>query len=181
MEKLVLLIGGVLKTISFSDIITVILSMLLILLVVYFIYLIRLEEEPKEVKVIKKEQTLEEDILEAGVKQKEEKTSDILARIIDDLNNNYQPKTISLTKYEEEQENTAIISYDELVKRANTSTSVSYDEEYENSFEDLVVKKVTDDSNTREYVNLPKAILMDYKSEEDFLKALRTLQENLVR
>ncbi len=180
MEKLVLLIGGVLKTITFSDIITVILSMLLILLVVYFIYLIRLEEKPKEVKIVKKETTLEEDILDA-VKPKEEKTSDILAKIIDDLNANYKPQTINLTKYEEEQENTAIISYDELVKRANTSTSVSYDEEYENNFEDLIVKKVTDESNTREYVNLPKAILMDYKSEEDFLKALRTLQENLVR
>ncbi len=120
MEKIVLLIGGFLNSITWVDVVTVLLLALLILLMIYIIYLIK-----------------------------------------------------------EEQENTAIISYDELLER--TSNNINYDEEYTNEYDDLFIRKVTEDSDTKEYVNLPEVIMMNYESEEDFLKALKKLQKNLVR
>lgn len=176
MEKIVLLIGGYLKMISWMDVITVLLLALLILLMVYIVYLIKIEEEPT-VGVKQKETSLSEDIL--NQETKEVKASDVLVQIVDDLNKNYKPEPIDLTKYEEEQENSAIISYDELLER--TSNNINYDEEYTNKYDDLFIRKVTDDSDTKEYVNLPEVIMMNYESEEDFLKALKKLQKNLVR
>ena len=176
MEKIVLLIGGYLKSISWMDVITVLLLVLLILLMVYIVYLIKIEEEPN--LVVKNEDTdLSQDIL--NYNNNEVKASDVLAQIVDDLNKNYKPELIDLTKYEEEQENSAIISYDELLER--TSNNINYDEEYTNKYDDLFIRKVTDDSDTKEYVNLPEVIMMNYESEEDFLKALKKLQKNLVR
>ena len=177
MEKLVLLIGGFLKLITWVDVITVLLLALLILLMVYIIYLIKIEEEGVKVVRPEKEVSLTDQIL--NQKDKDLKPSDILVQIVDDLNKNYKPEPIDLTKYEEEQENSAIISYDELLER--TSNNINYDEEYTNEYDDLFIRKVTEDSDTKEYVNLPEVIMMNYESEEDFLKALKKLQKNLVR
>ena len=78
-------------------------------------------------------------------------------------------------------EDTAIISYEELLKRSNSD--IAYDENYKTKSDDLVVKKVDDSnmSNTREYVNLPNAVMMSYENEEAFLEALKTIHNNLVR
>lgn len=177
MEKIVLLIGGYLKLITWVDVVTVLLLALLILLMVYIVYLIKIEEDGVKVVREEKELSLTDEIL--NQKEKDLRPSDVLAQIVDDLNKNYKPEPIDLTKYEEEQENSAIISYDELLER--TSTNINYDEDYTNEYDDLFIRKVTEDSDTKEYVNLPEVIMMNYEDEEDFVKALKKLQKNLVR
>ena len=169
MENIVLTIGGLIKKISLSDVFFFGACLVLILLLVYIVYLIKTDEgEDKgneEHKGLPKMQT----------------NTDNIASIIDNIEENYEPKHVDLSKYEQEMEDTAIISYDELLKRS--TSDIAYDDGYKTPSDELVVKKVddTNTSQTREYVNLPEAVMMSYESEEAFLEALKTIQNNLVR
>ncbi len=104
-----------------------------------------------------------------------------LEAITRNIETNYKPVTIELTSYEQEQENNAIISYEELVSNKDTK-KVNYDDEYENNM-DIDVKKV--DLKKQNGEELPKTkievTLMNYEMEEAFLKALKQLQNNLAR
>ena len=97
------------------------------------------------------------------------------------IEKDYKPETIRLTSYEEEQENNAVISYEELLKNKD-KISVSYDDEYEFEEPTLSVKKF-DLTNTSETPVIDesklKVQLMSYEKEEEFLKALKDLQSNL--
>ena len=168
MENVVLTIGGLLKRISLSDLFFFGASLILILLLVYILYLIKTDEEGSK----------EKGILELPKMQPEK---DAIENIVTNIEENYGPKHVDLSKYEQEMEDTAIISYDELLKRA--SSDIAYDDNYRAPSEDLVVKKVddTNTSTTREYVDLKEAVMMSYESEEEFLNALKKIQDNLVR
>lgn len=104
-----------------------------------------------------------------------------LEAITKNIETNYKPVTIELTSYEQEQENNAIISYEELVSNKDAK-KVNYDETYENSM-DIDVKKV--DLKRQDGAELPKTkievTLMNYEMEEAFMKALKQLQNNLAR
>ena len=166
MENIVLTIGGLIKRISFSDVFFFGSSLILILLLVYIVYLIKTDEtEDKNV----------------NNELPKMYPSNEIASIVSDIEENYEPKHVDLSKYEQEMEDTAIISYEELLKRSNSD--IAYDDKYKNKSDDLIVKKVDDTnlSRTREYVNLPSAVMMSYENEEAFLEALKTIQNNLVR
>lgn len=92
----------------------------------------------------------------------------------------YKPGNIELTDYEKEQEENAIISYEELIKNKDKYT-VSYDEEYKAETEEINVRKINLDENskTTEEVNSLQVKLMNYDKEEAFLIALKQLQQNL--
>lgn len=160
MENIVLTIGGLIKSFTLYDFLFLIIGIILILLLIYIVYLIRLDDD-KNIKNSSK-----------GKKE--------LKEIVNDIEANYEPKPINLSKYEQQMEDTAIISYDELVNRA--SNSIVYEDEYQRD-DDLIVRKVSSDNigNTKELVDLPKAILMNYENEEAFIKTLKRLQSNLVR
>lgn len=91
----------------------------------------------------------------------------------------YHPVNIELTSYEKEQENNAIISYDELV--SSKDKAINYEEEYGGDM-DIQIKKV-DLKETTEMIDTPKTkievTLMSYEKEEAFLKALKQLQRDL--
>ena len=74
---------------------------------------------------------------------------------------------IELTSYEKEQEQSAIISYQELLKNKDNQQTINID-------------KVSIDP---EDMPLPsfKVNLMNYEKEEAFLKALKQLQSDLAR
>lgn len=166
MENVVLTIGGLLKRISLSDLFFFGASLILILLLVYIVYLVKTEED---------------DIKSSNGNELPKMQDNNIASIVTNIEENYEPKHVDLSKYEQEMEDTAIISYDELLKRA--STDIPYDEDYKISSGDVIVKKVDDTnmSKTREYVDLPKAVMMNYENEEEFLNALKKIQNNLVR
>lgn len=105
-----------------------------------------------------------------------------LERITKNIETDYKPLNIELTSYEQEQENNAIISYEELLSNKNNS-HLNYDENYKGN-EEISVKKV--DLNEGSTVMPLKSsefevTLMSYEKEEAFLKALKQLQSDLVR
>ncbi len=176
MERIVLTLGGLLSSFSWSDLFFFVVTLLLLLLLVYIVYLIKIDEE-----ALDERENLLEEFIETPTAQPVAKEKP-LSKIIDELETDYSPKPIDLSDYEKEMEDTAIISYDELVKRASMATNIYYDDNYESGFDDIVVQKVNNkESNTQEMVNLPKAIMMSYENEEAFLSALKVLQNNLVR
>lgn len=104
-----------------------------------------------------------------------------LEAITKNLEANYRPLNIELTSYEKEQENNAIISYDELVRSRNTKT-LNYDDNFINNT-NIEVKKLDLDINTKTTEVEPRVevCMMSYEKEEAFLKALKQLQRDLAR
>ena len=158
---------GFIYSLSMGDYFFFIGTFLLIVLFIYILYLIKCSDE--------KETTLEDDLLNNNTDN-----FDIEA-VSKDIEKNYKPEAIKLTSYEEEQENTAIISYDELVKNKD-KMNYAYDEEYEYDIPELKVKKF-DLTNTSEIPVVDNKIevkLMSYEKEEEFLNTLKELQKNLL-
>lgn len=107
-----------------------------------------------------------------------------LEAITRNLEANYQPPVIELTNYEREQEESAVISYEELLKK-RTNNRVVYDDSFVNNTT-VDVKKIdlSSDLEATQSIITPTKIevnLFDYEKEEAFLKALRKLQSDLAR
>lgn len=90
-----------------------------------------------------------------------------------------ESKPITFTSYEKEQEEKAIISYDELVS-SHGDYELNYSTEEKN--DGVSIKKVDLDNLVKEVTedkpNLEIHVI-SLKKEEEFLKALKTLQKNL--
>ena len=107
-----------------------------------------------------------------------------LEAITKNLEDNYRPQVIELTNYEREQEESAVISYEELLKK-KSSNVVNYDTSFVNDGA-VEVKKVDLRENVeKEETYIPsqkiEVNLFDYEKEEAFLKALKQLQSDLLR
>ena len=155
---------GFIYSLSMGDYFFFIGTFLLIVLFVYLLYLIKCSDG--------------EEVLNAVSDKKDDFDIEAVTKAIE---KDYKPETIRLTSYEEEQENNAVISYEELLKNKD-KISVSYDDEYEFEEPTLSVKKF-DLTNTSETPVIDesklKVQLMSYEKEEEFLKALKDLQSNL--
>ena len=155
---------GFIYSLSMGDYFFFIGTFLLIVLFVYILYLIKCSDG--------------EEALNAVSDKKDDFDIEAVTKAIE---KDYKPETIRLTSYEEEQENNAVISYEELLKNKD-KISVSYDDEYEFEEPTLSVKKF-DLTNTSETPVIDesklKVQLMSYEKAEEFLKALKDLQSNL--
>lgn len=179
MEKIVLTIGGLISSFGWSDLFFFVVTLLLLLLLIYIVYLIKIDED-EEAGDLSQMLSVADDSKVSPMKTELPHKS--LSKIVDELEADYSPKPIDLSDYEKEMEDTAIISYDELVQRASSATNIYYDDNYDSGFDDVLVQKVDNkESKTQELVNLPKAVMMSYENEEAFLSALKVLQKNLVR
>lgn len=142
------------------------LAFVLFLLLISVLYLKNVNKKEKDMNTINK---AKKDMID-------------LEAITKNIEADYKPINIELSSYEQEQENNAIISYEELLSNRDNN-NVNYDENYENSSVDVDVKKV--DLNDSYGVNVEKegysVSLMSYEKEEAFLRALRKLQSDLVR
>ena len=158
-------IFGFLYVLSMGDYFFLIATFLLIIALIYVIYLIKRDDFMDE----KRYDSIDNDSM------------DILS-ICEKIESEYKPSTIELTSYEEEQENNAIISYDELIKNKNLNT-INYDSEYKYDSDELSVKKINIEefkmSEKKEKEIELKVKLMHYDKEEAFLQALKQLQQNL--
>ncbi len=171
-------IGNMIASFAFVDYVLYFAVIALIMLIVSLIYVMREEKEEKE---IKEKEDKKESIMPIELPKKEEEID--LKSIVNTINENPSP-LVDMTAYEEEQEQKAIISYDELLKESRQNV-INY--EREEMVDDLIpVKKIsvniTDEiekeppENT--YENKP-LILFSYEKEEAFLKALQQLNELL--
>ena len=160
MKELLENLMGFIYSLSMGDYFFFIGTILLIVLLVYIVYLIKCGDE--EETVISKD------------------GFDIEA-VCKNIEKNYKPETIKLTSYEEEQENNAIISYDELIKNKD-KINISYDDEYNSPIPELTVRKIfiSEDKNENT-LEMPKlnVKMFEYEEEENFLKALKELQKDL--
>ncbi len=152
------------KTLSIIDIIFFFAVLSLMLLIITLIYFIK--ENSEDIEVVKEEK---KEITE--IDNLKEITNAILEA---------EPPVINLNNYEEEQEEKAIISYEELIKRKN-DFAINYSEE-ESIDDDLTIKKVDlDNLINKDSVVTPeiKVTVISYEKEEAFLEALKTLQQKL--
>ncbi len=156
-----------LQTLSFVDVVFFVAVLVLMLLIITLIYFINENKDNSSLDIIYEEkptQTTEVDDLKA----------------ITEALENAEPSNINLNEYEEEQEEKAIISYEELLKHRN-DFALNYSEE-ENLADDLTVKKVDLDNLVNKEVTIKPNLnvtVISYEKEEAFLEALKTLQQNL--
>ena len=158
-----------LKTLSFVDVVFFFAVLALMLLVIVLIYFIRENNIEDDHNV-----TFKKDLSKPEIDQNNEEI--VSLKEITEALENAEPSNIDLNKYEEEQEEKAIISYDELLKRKN-DFAINYTEE-----EDLVVKKVDlDNLINKDVIVKPeiKVSVISYEKEEAFLEALKQLQQTL--
>lgn len=161
MKNIFVAIIDIIGQMSVLDMITLIALIAFIILILSIIYIYRLYTYDMEVE----EENEENDMLDlkAITKQLEQAPREV---------------NIELTPYELEQEQKAIISYDELVKSCN-SMKLNYQEEENKSGVsvkqvDLKNIAVPDENSHDSDVNL-----FNYEKEEAFLEALKNLKNML--
>ena len=118
-----------------------------------------------------------EDIMSSELKSKRDMID--LERITINIEKDYKPTNINLTSYEQEQEDNAIISYQELLN-SKDKNHVNYDNGFNNKT-DINVKKVDLSNNSKNDFDQSRinVSLMSYEKEEAFLKALKQLKIDL--
>lgn len=163
-----------LKTLSLVEVVFFFAVLALMLLVIVLIYFLRENTGEVDNNITFKQS---DNNMKIDTSNHDEITS--LKEITEALEN-AEPSSIDLNKYEEEQEEKAIISYDELLKRKN-DFAINYSEE-ESLDDDLTVKKVDlDHLVNKDVVVKPeiKVSVISYQKEEAFLEALKQLQQKL--
>ena len=180
------------KTLSLVDIVfffAVVALMLLIVTLIHFILENKYNEEIEEKNINISENNnvpISINNIEAKkIEQNKNNDQEILKEANDLLEiaaalEQAEPNNINLNRYEEEQEEKAIISYDELLERTN-EWAINYSEE-ENIAEDLTIKKVDLNNLVNKEISLKpeiKVSVISYEKEEAFLAALKELQHLL--
>lgn len=165
---------GFIKTLAFVDIVFFFAVLGLMLLVITLIYFIR--ENDGEVD---NRPSVEDNNVKISIPGIDDEILN-LKEIKEALENAEEQEVVNLTKYDEEQEEKAIISYDELLKRKQ-DFGINYidEEEYDG---DLAVKKVDLENLINKDVIEPTHIsvsVISYEKEEAFLEALKNLQHTL--
>lgn len=169
------------SALSWVDIVFFLAVMFLIILVVTLIYFILINDEEdnnskNSVKKIEITEPNKEEVAIFDDPNEEGELIDLktLTKRLEEKENN----PIAMNDYEEEQEQKAIISYDELISR-DKDYKLNYEEEQQVG--DITIKKVDLDNIStpvaKEEKPLPKVI--SYEKEEAFLEALKKLQEQI--
>ena len=184
------------NSLSFVDFVFIVAVIVLLILIVILIYFIRIngdvldEHDLLDIKVNndKKEDIVEKIISkdEEKVKKEEEKEyNDEEGELLDlegltkKLEKEKMNEELKIDNYEKEQEEKAIISYDELLKKKN-HYAINY--EKEEDLGDLVIKKVNLNdlvNKEEEEENKSTVKVISYQKEEEFLKALKELNSLL--
>ena len=154
-------IGDFLETLSFIDVVFFFAVLILIILVVTLIYFLKIYKDDEEDK------------------KQDDETAEM--KIVKEIRENMKNDdvVINFTDYEKDQEEKAIISYDELLNKSN-KYGLNY--EKEDVYDDLSVKKVNLDNiankNSEIKVNSDVRVI-SFAKEEAFLEALKRLQKEL--
>ena len=182
---------------NFVDVIFLIAVIVLLILIVTLIYFIRInkdeiKEEDLSDKKINKDIKKDNDIIKVnGNTYKIENNREVeeyndeeaplmdLESLTKKLENEKQNERVNFTEYERDQEEKAIISYDELLSK-NNNYAINY--EKEEVHDDLVIKKVNlnDLVNKNEHIEVKSEVrVISYDHEEAFLNALKELNKLL--
>jgi uncharacterized membrane protein len=161
MKNLLIGLINIIGDLTIVDMIVLIALMTFIILIISVIYIYKIS-------------TLEEDY------DDEREVNDMLdlKEITKQIEEAPRAVNINLTPYEQEQEEKAIISYDELV-RSNNSMKINYKEEKQDA--GVTVKQVDLDNIAKYDKNSSdtKVNIISYEKEEAFLEALKNLKNML--
>lgn len=149
---------GFIKALTEIDLLLYFAVLVLIILIVSLIYIIKTSEEEEEILPVPKE------------------NQDDLKSIVTTLENT-KPPALELTDYEAEQEERAIISYEELLAK-NGRGSITYEEE-NRSNDEITIKKIDLDSLIKKPEEKKSNTFVNYQREEEFLKSLQDLNKFL--
>ena len=148
----------------------VIFLIILVVTLVYFVLINKDEEVQRDDKMIEGYKKSDVTIFEDPNEKDELLDLKSLTKKLEEE----KDKPIIMNDYEEEQEQKAIISYDELLA-SQKDNKINYEEEQQ--LGDLTVKKVNIDN-----ISIPKeekVTVISYEKEEAFLEALKKLQEQI--
>lgn len=175
-------VGEFLRSLSFVDIVFFFAILVLMILVVTLIYFIKINKD-NNMDILEEimEEPKKEEIKQEEIKPNLEETAEmkIVKEIADAAKLEPEVKIDPITEYEKDQEDKAIISYDELLNK-NNNYELNY--EKEEVHDDLVVKKVNLDNIVGKNVQtVPtyEARVISFQKEEAFLEALKKLQQEL--
>lgn len=138
---------------------SILILMILIVVLIYFIKINKIEEDEKN-------------------KLGETQEMKIAKELRDNMKSS--DKMIQFTDYEKDQEDKAIISYDELLNKETNNYELNY--ETEEMHDDLSVKKVDLDNLVNKSNNAVSNLevrVISFQKEEAFLEALKRLQKEL--
>lgn len=167
MKQLIRDIVGFLTSLDPIDILLYFAVVVLIVLVVSLIYIIKTSDDDEEIEV--------EDYSKPTAYNKEElDLQDVMTNL-----EKVSPPSNDTSSYEIEQEEKAIISYEELLKK-NKCGSINYDEEKREN-EEISIKKINLDqfATPIKEEKTPTNSLFNYEKEEAFLKAIQALNNLL--
>lgn len=177
-------VSDFLSSLTIIDVIFFFSIILLMVLVVVLLYFIKVNEDVVEEDAEEKPYAIENIKNEINDEKEESRFVDegelvdltSISKALENLDNT----KIDLTAFEEEQEENAIISYDELINKSKTG-SINY--KSETMIDDLSVKEVDLDNLINEVSKEEsKAVdthVISYSQEEAFLEALKKLQKQL--
>ncbi len=194
MEQLLLNLYNDISALSFVDILFLILFVILVILVISLISVLKnSNRKTKQDEIIEipkiDEATTTEEVVKENMEKKTNSDELDLSSITKELEN-IRESNVKLTPYEEEQEEKAIISYDELLK-TKSDLKINYQEE--ETLDNVLVKKVDmenmtselDMSEVREQIKKKEEetnkapVVISYEKEEAFLESLKKLQQML--
>lgn len=159
---------GFFKTLSGVDYVLYFAILVLVVLIVSLIYLLNttdVDDDLLELEDFNNDSLGEFDIKEA------------VSKLVEDKNNS---NTIDLTEYEKEQEEKAIISYDELINSTkNKKINYESDELLNNTISVRKVNLENLTSDVEEEKTNVNVKVISYQHEEEFLRALKQLQKLL--
>ncbi len=160
------------SALSWVDIVFFLAVVFLIILVVTLVYFILIN---KDEEGLKKTKTTTEKKPEIAIFDDPNEHEELLdLKTITKQLEDQKDKPILMNDYEEEQEQKAIISYDELLA-SQKDLKINYEDEKQ--LGDLTIKKVNIDNITTPKDN--KVQVISYEKEEAFLEALKKLQEQI--
>lgn len=179
------MILSVMESFSNTDLMIFVVIIFLIVISMMMFYLVYSQNKQLTRELYLRDQKEKEKekevVLEVPVEESNAELFD-LQKVTKELEALPKEKTVNLTSYEEEQEEKAIISYDELLE-ASKKVSINYsDTDME---DDITVRKVDlDNTGKIELDPIKKELnsrvsLVSYEHEEAFLKALKQLQSLL--
>ncbi len=165
MPELIRDIINFMKNLDRIDILLYFAVLALIILIVSLVYIVKANEEEEAAEAYKNEIENNQDL--------------DLNAVVKSISNN-DPPNIEMTSYEKDQEEKAIISYDELLAR-NKNENLNYNEE-EITNDEVSIKKIDLDhviDTNNDEIQLKPHHLLKYTDEEDFLTALKELNQEL--
>lgn len=158
------------SALTLIDLIFFVAVIVLIILIVTLIYFIKINEDEMEPIL---------DILPDSIPDENGAEELIDLQSITKALEEREKNPIDMTEYEQEQEERAIISYDELLEKSK-NLSLNYETELKD--EDIIIKKVDLENlvnNEEDEKPLMEVRVISYQKEEAFLEALKQLKEQI--